>query len=177
MFKAPLAVYGLEDNGEPVIVGGLDNGGGKADGGGTDEGGGKLDKPVDAIVGGGCKLGLWLGNKLTIDLVGIGLNKDVVSVVKFGWDCWNAASIWGLFDWSKNKLGLKGDAFLLNGCLVSFNFGNSLISADGVLLCCIGWKWLVDGGKTVNGWKLWNDALKLNASLIRLFLFCANLSI
>lgn len=164
--------------------GGLANGGGKTKGGGTDEGVSTFDIPVGGGGNSVCAAGLWFGNTLTNGLFGIGLNIDAVSVGLLSngecpiWkvlSCCCGGEVSDLFVWSKNKIGLNGDAFLLSGCLVSLNLGTSLISVDGVLLCCIGWKWFVDGGKTVNGWKL--DALKLNASLIRLLVFCACLSI
>ncbi len=148
-------------------------------GGGTVEGGGILDRPT--------KLGGW-PNWLACGLLGTGVNKDEednmfasAGLVSTGLNAVfaneGANELNGFTGWSKKDPALKRLSLILLillsetlDCFVSNILGTSLISVEGVRLW-IGWKWLAVGGRTVSCWKLDNDD-KLNASFIRIFLFC-----
>lgn len=131
-------------------------------GGGTTDGGGKFVFIWKLDTTGGCLVGTTGANKLTAS------TGFIISVLLFN-GCWNACIILVLLVlvvliicWSKNVLGLdKTDGG---------SGGGFIISADGVLLW-IGWKWFDVGGNTVKVFEAEND--KLNASLIKLFLFCS----
>ena len=92
-----------------------------------------------------------------------------------------------LLSWSKNELALTANWAVENDSLGDFLCCSKLvelsvggggcvtfdISVDGVREWTIGWKWFELGGSTVNGFTLVMFVFKLNASLIRLFVFDA----